>query len=1769
MKTRTRARRWISALWALCLVLSQPVPLLAGDHPTPSQGNQTPRLAWESLSDGGEIAAVTAGPPTALDIAGPGTMEVGETAVFTATASATVKPTVPMTFTWELAGRHPYVVSGNSLRSTHSVSFGVAGTGYITVTAENVEGSVTWVRRIYVQEPPQPDLVARDLTYNGTSVTYYIRNYGDATVTETHTSRLYVDNVHVDTDTISVPIAPGQTLKRLFSHVPFCSGQSDEVKFYVDYDDLVDESNEANNRRVETVLCDDSPPVITRGPEAFDIAQTSAQIRWWTDEASDSLVVYGTRRGAFNLSATNTATVTQHAVTLKSLRPGVTYEYKVRSTDDAGNTVESRPRTFETLAPPAPAPPAPTVELVRDPDRPGAYQMRASFGDATNVAHVEFFLNGELIGVDYGNRLQPAGTMAQEDVSGAIVPAPQATQPIPTSAFKTTFVPYKQGYTRAGFFDTGHTATAVVHTWDRVTYATPVTVQISSTSEPLRMEAHIEAPAPDHTIYINGDTTPAGTIVQVEVFAARYDWDCEYAAFSTSADCAEVMRAVDYVNVYRGSDFLTTLYPSNDQDFDYATYVDLSGLPAGSHQIRVLAVDAEAGEVWRDTFVTVVQRLPSLALTREVDRFGNRIRVRLTVENLPGASGMAKIMQVEDYVRGFQVAQDHETYDVWADYAAWGDDVGENVITIDFPNSPGDVKMLDPGESLELDYWMVPILYEDDIEYEIGHKQVEVRYMELSGDVRTAAFDREWLNEQWIVSEATHDANYLIVTAPEVLMWTESNTDNVNLLLMTMADLARLRLGVLGYLEEPVSAQDFDALITKGGAWSVRMADEFETVGNGYVLIVGEQEVVPAWTEHGGDVEISDQPYADTGGAGAPDLVVGRIIGNTAYDLRKPIQASNDVYLGDADFDRSKAWLLSGGGEGQREFADQLNEIQAKLYDDPGIAEHTKALAYDYHDIANVMHEVSSGDGFVAGNMLGAAYDHAVLADRTADYFWFFDPNSGTDVYGFDQVYDSDDVLVVGHVTPGPEDDLVMGDRSTGEIRIFSTGADSAFSPGAYGFGPQDLLAVGDVDGDGVGEIIHGFVGIYAEGVAVYDAAGAEKSGYGFTFDFALSDGLAAGDLDGSAGAEIVIGDAGTNIDGAIKVFSADGTLLASKGGTFFSNSYQQLAVGNVALPAGSAAEIVVKHPGWIWVYDLNTAKGTLDEVERMYLPWMSVEDRMALADINGDGVDEILIARPDDDLITQVDIYHCERVQPDVNAWTPESDILVYRGHGSPGSLDCVRSFPSGFGNARPFIFAATCDAGNYEESSDNGVAEAFFDAHGAVYIGSTAPSNRQLNLNAVKGFLSRWGDYDSIAESFMDLERDKWGTDAYWRKWIREYNYYGDVKFGAFPQPGMASVSEVTAAPTETLTLDLPALAVTTTNGIDRVTIPGGDLWLEVDEAQVPIWLATYEYPAGVRVQEIVMDDRSGLETHTGWVLPLNTDATDYDLPDIAATLTVTDDVWVPATDVPFAWTTMDNPDGTTTLSLAVYPFYYHALTTESEYYRHHSFTITTTTTALTITHLSPSQHVYEPGDWVDVDLQIENGDAALDVVVQGDIVADDGTVVSGLLLRSLHDLTGPIVFDPSWDSTGTPAGDYRIVVTLQDSEGAVLDQAEAGFRLGLVQGELTSLTVDPGSLAAGPMFDIGLGFRNTGSMPITGTAQVTVLPASGGGTTAIMTGTLAVRPGGTATFSTLWDATGIASGDYVVHGVVKYDGRATSALIFKLKSSFQNYLPLILRR
>ena len=87
----------------------------------------------------------------------------------------------------------------------------------------------------------------------------------------------------------------------------------------------------ASGTYAATYTADTTPPVIS----ALTASPTTggATIAWTTDEPADSKVMYGTAPGSLTTVLTDNALVTAHSRTITGLTPGVTYYYKVSSTD--------------------------------------------------------------------------------------------------------------------------------------------------------------------------------------------------------------------------------------------------------------------------------------------------------------------------------------------------------------------------------------------------------------------------------------------------------------------------------------------------------------------------------------------------------------------------------------------------------------------------------------------------------------------------------------------------------------------------------------------------------------------------------------------------------------------------------------------------------------------------------------------------------------------------------------------------------------------------------------------------------------------------------------------------------------------------------------------------------------------------------------------------------------------------------------------------------------------------------------------------------------------------------------------------------------------------------------------------------------------------------------------------------------------------------------------------------------------------------------------
>jgi hypothetical protein len=98
---------------------------------------------------------------------------------------------------------------------------------------------------------------------------------------------------------------------------------------------------------------DITPPVITEGPIASQTSANQVVVTWITDEVSSTIVEYGIQSADQNSAGRTDERTLFHQVTLSGLVGQQTYFYRVKSTDDAGNTVTSGIFSFTTVSSPS------------------------------------------------------------------------------------------------------------------------------------------------------------------------------------------------------------------------------------------------------------------------------------------------------------------------------------------------------------------------------------------------------------------------------------------------------------------------------------------------------------------------------------------------------------------------------------------------------------------------------------------------------------------------------------------------------------------------------------------------------------------------------------------------------------------------------------------------------------------------------------------------------------------------------------------------------------------------------------------------------------------------------------------------------------------------------------------------------------------------------------------------------------------------------------------------------------------------------------------------------------------------------------------------------------------------------------------------------------------------------------------------------------------------------------------------------------------------
>ncbi|MFZ5876797.1 MAG: fibronectin type III domain-containing protein [Nitrospirota bacterium] len=220
------------------------------------------------------------------------------------------------------------------------------GTYYFAVTAENTSGGDSGYsnevsKTIADTVPPTISaVVANGITATGATITW-TTNEAATTAAEYGTTTSYGASTAIDSTLVT-------------AHTRTLSGLTPATTYHfrvVSLDATGNVAVSADYMLTTAAAADTTAPTLS-SIAAGSVTGTGAVITWTTNEAASTQVEYGPTTAYGASTAFNATLLTAHSAALSGLQAATTYNYRVRSTDAAGNTAVSGNQTFTTVAAP-------------------------------------------------------------------------------------------------------------------------------------------------------------------------------------------------------------------------------------------------------------------------------------------------------------------------------------------------------------------------------------------------------------------------------------------------------------------------------------------------------------------------------------------------------------------------------------------------------------------------------------------------------------------------------------------------------------------------------------------------------------------------------------------------------------------------------------------------------------------------------------------------------------------------------------------------------------------------------------------------------------------------------------------------------------------------------------------------------------------------------------------------------------------------------------------------------------------------------------------------------------------------------------------------------------------------------------------------------------------------------------------------------------------------------------------------------------------------
>ncbi len=287
----------------------------------------------------------------------------------------------------------------------------------------------------------------------------------------------------------------------------------------------------------------------------------------------------------------------------------------------------------------------------------------------------------------------------------------------------------------------------------------------------------------------------------------------------------------------------------------------------------------------------------------------------------------------------------------------------------------------------------------------------------------------------------------------------------------------------------------------------------------------------------------------------------------------------------------------------------------------------------NFTEVLSFSRRIDTSYSLECANINNVGTDEIIIADATDDDIHIYNFREGRleDIGHFDKGIEGYDDIAVGDVNRDGEIEIILGDASVDSssghsIKVFDkNGNEIGYIQVSGGYERYDRVAAGDVDGDGYDEIVFGDAS--SDNIIIYDFnlgnPGRFKLKNQFPVDYSREDEIAVADVNGDGIDEIIFaeGHTGASIPEnkqKILIYDVNGTKLGASPNIDF-RSQDTLTAGDITM--NGRAEIIVgkESDGMIHVYEIGN-DFSFRELGAFYVGYKYGE-KLAVGDLNGGSI--------------------------------------------------------------------------------------------------------------------------------------------------------------------------------------------------------------------------------------------------------------------------------------------------------------------------------------------------------------------------------------------------------------------------------------------------------------------------------------------------------------------------------------------------------------------